>query len=43
MAVGGGQMQQVGAVLGQQGVVGEVCAEAAGGQDHRAELFELLP
>ena len=28
LAVGGGQVQQVGAVLGQQGVLGEVGAEA---------------
>mmetsp|Transcript_108466 Transcript_108466/g.282956 ORF Transcript_108466/g.282956 Transcript_108466/m.282956 type:complete len:452 (-) Transcript_108466:70-1425(-) len=42
LAVGGRQMEQVGAVLRQQRVRGEVGAEAAAGQDHGAELLEIL-
>ena len=38
-AVGGGQVREVGAVLAEQGVRGEVGAKAAGGDDDRAVLL----
>eukprot|EP00438_Fugacium_kawagutii_P030997 Skav203573 [mRNA] locus=scaffold3576:299476:300856:- [translate_table: standard] len=42
VTIGGGQMQQVGAVLGQQGIIGEVGAKATGGQNHWSLLGEIL-
>ena len=39
LSVGGGQVQQVGAVRGQQGVGPKVRAEAARGQNHGAKLL----
>jgi len=41
LAVGGGQVHQVRAVLREEGVLGEVRAEAARGEDHRAVLLEV--
>mmetsp|Transcript_23586 Transcript_23586/g.48482 ORF Transcript_23586/g.48482 Transcript_23586/m.48482 type:complete len:215 (-) Transcript_23586:358-1002(-) len=42
LAVGGGEMEQVRPVRGQQGIGSEVGAEAAGGEDHWAELLDGL-
>mmetsp|Transcript_87362 Transcript_87362/g.157361 ORF Transcript_87362/g.157361 Transcript_87362/m.157361 type:complete len:247 (+) Transcript_87362:475-1215(+) len=42
VAVGGGQVHEVGPVLGQQRSVGEISPKAASGQDHRSILLELL-
>mmetsp|Transcript_35759 Transcript_35759/g.77247 ORF Transcript_35759/g.77247 Transcript_35759/m.77247 type:complete len:277 (+) Transcript_35759:266-1096(+) len=42
LSVGGGQVQQVGAVRGQQGVGPKVRAEAARGQNHGAKLLHHL-
>jgi len=43
LTVGGGQMQQVWPVGGQQRIGAKVRPKAAGGQDHRAELLKNHP
>mmetsp|Transcript_23600 Transcript_23600/g.48964 ORF Transcript_23600/g.48964 Transcript_23600/m.48964 type:complete len:246 (-) Transcript_23600:404-1141(-) len=42
VTVGGGQVQQVRAVLGQQGIICEIGAKATGGQNHRALFGKVL-
>mmetsp|Transcript_32509 Transcript_32509/g.78110 ORF Transcript_32509/g.78110 Transcript_32509/m.78110 type:complete len:306 (+) Transcript_32509:302-1219(+) len=42
LTVGGGQVEQVGPVLAEQGVLLEVSAEPAGAEDHRAHLLQHL-
>ena len=42
LAVGGGEVEQVRPVRGQEGIGAKVGAETAGGEDHRAELLHGL-
>ena len=42
LSIGGGQVQQVGPVRGQQGVGPKVRAEAARGQNHGAKLLKAV-
>merc|ERR1719436_1435934 len=43
VAVGSGEVGEVGTVLAEEGVRGEVGAETACGDDHRSHLLESLP
>mmetsp|Transcript_74582 Transcript_74582/g.131928 ORF Transcript_74582/g.131928 Transcript_74582/m.131928 type:complete len:210 (+) Transcript_74582:1374-2003(+) len=43
LTIGSRKMQQIRAVLCQQGICAKVCAKAASCQDHGSELLEFLP